>query len=126
MNVRYFRTSRLCESTSVLSKAAPNSVPRRARAEGQAPTKGCPEYADSNPAAATVCLRTAPPFGTRRSSDRPQSVADLQAAEASGRSWPISGLPGLLRKLTMVGRFRVSKVSLLARIRTHALGQLQS
>ena len=88
MNVRYFRTSRLCESTSVLSKAAPNSVPRRARAEGQAPTKGCPEYADSNPAAATVCLRWKPPFGTRRSSDRPQSVADLQAAEASGRSWP--------------------------------------
>jgi len=43
----------------------------------------------------------------------------------STRNWPISGLPGLLRKLTMAGRFRVSKVSLLARIRTHALGHYE-
>ena len=42
---------------------------------------------------------------------------------ASGGFWPIPGLPGLLWKLTMAGRARVSKVSLLARLRTHAPGQ---
>ena len=37
--------------------------------------------------------------------------------------WPIPGLPGPLRNLTMAGRARASKVSLLARRRTHAPGQ---
>jgi len=45
---------------------------------------------------------------------------------ASDRKWPIPGLPGLLWKLTMAGRARVSKVSLLARLRTHAPGQKPS
>jgi len=38
------------------------------------------------------------------------------------RFWPIPGFPGLLRKLTMAGRARASKVSLLARLRTYAPG----
>ena len=42
----------------------------------------------------------------------------------TGRLWPIPGLPGPLRKLTMAGRARASKVSLLARLRTHAPGHI--
>ena len=50
----------------------------------------------------------------------------VKPPDRNGRNWPIPGLPGLFWKLTMAGRARVWKVSLPARLRTHALGHKQS
>ena len=53
-------------------------------------------------------------------------LAVARPAVSNDSYWPIPGLPGPLRNLTMAGRARASKVSLPARLRTHALGHFRS